>query len=212
MAWQRDGLPPLLMAINVSPRQFSDENLLRYIDEALQVSGMDPTLLQIEITESMVMLNVEKAVQVLDAIQGRGVRLAIDDFETGYSSMSVTKRFPIDTIKIDRSFVRDLPQNSEDIAIARAIIEMGRALGLTVVAEGVETHEQKEFLRERACDEIQGFLISKPASADRIGQLVRTPFVTAPTLQPQSSPASEAAAVDPKARKVSVQRSSRLHV
>lgn len=124
MAWQRDGLPPLLMAINVSPRQFSDENLLRYIDEALQVSGMDLTLLQTEITESMVMLNVEKAVQVLDAIQGRGVRLAIDDFGTGYSSMSVTKRFPMDTINIDRSFVRDLPQNSEDIAIARAIIEM----------------------------------------------------------------------------------------
>jgi diguanylate cyclase (GGDEF)-like protein len=212
MAWQRDGLPPLLMAINVSPRQFSEENLLRYIDEALQASGMDPTLLQVEITESMVMLNVEKAVQVLDAIQGRGVRLAIDDFGTGYSSMSVMKRFPIDTIKIDRSFVRDLPQNSEDIAIARAIIDMGKALGLTVVAEGVETHEQKEFLREHACDEIQGFLVSKPVPADRIGELVRTPFVTAPTLQPQSSPASEAATVDPKARKVSVQRGSRLHV
>ncbi|MCK1414646.1 EAL domain-containing protein [Bradyrhizobium sp. CW4] len=107
MAWQRDGLPPLLMAINISPTQFSDENLLRYIDEALQVSGMDPTLLQIEITESV--LNVEKAVQTLDAIQGRGVRLAIDDFGTGISSMSVTKRFPIDTIKIEhhrRMFVK----------------------------------------------------------------------------------------------------------
>jgi diguanylate cyclase (GGDEF)-like protein len=211
MAWQRQGVPPLLMAINVSPRQFSDENLLGYIDEALQVSGMDPTLLQIEITESMVMLNVEKAVQVLDAIQSRGVRLAIDDFGTGYSSMSVMKRFPIDTIKIDRSFIRDLPQNSEDIAIARAIIDMGKALGLTVVAEGVETHEQSEFLREHACDEIQGFLVSKPVPPDRIGELVRTPFVTAPTLQSTSGPTSEAAVADPKARKVSVRRSSRLH-
>jgi EAL domain-containing protein (putative c-di-GMP-specific phosphodiesterase class I) len=173
---------------------------------------MDPTLLQVEITESMVMLNVEKAVQVLDAIQSRGVRLAIDDFGTGYSSMSVMKRFPIDTIKIDRSFVRDLPENSEDIAIARAIIDMGKALGLTVVAEGVETHEQKEFLREHACDEIQGFLVSKPVPADQIGELVRTPFVSAPTLQPRSSPASEATAADPQARKVAVHRGSRLHV
>lgn len=188
MAWQREGLPPLMMAINVSPRQFSDANLLRYIDEALHSSGMDPTLLQIEVTESMVMLNAEKAVQLLHEIQSRGVRLAIDDFGTGYSSMSVLKRFPIDTIKIDRSFVRDLPGNSEDIAIARAIIEMGKALGLTVVAEGVETHEQGEFLREHACDEIQGFLVSKPVPADRIGELVRLPFIAAPKLQPQSNP------------------------
>lgn len=192
MAWQREGLPPLMVAINVSPRQFADQNLLRYIDEALHDSSMDPTLLQVEITESMVMLNVEKAVKLLDAIQSRGVRLAIDDFGTGYSSMSVMKRFPIDTIKIDRSFVRDLPQNSEDIAIARAIIDMGKALGLTVVAEGVETHEQGEFLREHACDEIQGFLVSKPVPADRIGDLVRLPFVVAPKLQPQSSPEPQA--------------------
>lgn len=192
MAWQREGLPPLMMAINVSPRQFAEANLLRYIDEALRDSGMDPTLLQIEVTESMVMLNVEKAVQLLDAIQSRGVRLAIDDFGTGYSSMSVMKRFPIDTIKIDRSFVRDLPQNPEDVAIARAIIDMGKALGLTVVAEGVETHEQGGFLREHACDEIQGFLVSKPVPADRIGELVRTPFIVAPKLQPQLNPESQA--------------------
>lgn len=192
MAWQREGLPPLMVAINVSPRQFADENLLRYIDEALHDSSMDPTLLQVEITESMVMLNVEKAVKVLDAIQSRGVRLAIDDFGTGYSSMSVMKRFPIDTIKIDRSFVRDLPQNSEDVAIARAIIDMSKALGLTVVAEGVETHEQGEFLRQHACDQIQGFLVSKPVPADRIGDLMRLPFVVAPKLQPQSSPEPQA--------------------
>jgi diguanylate cyclase (GGDEF)-like protein len=191
MAWQRGGLAPMLMAINVSPRQFSDEKLLRYIDEALDRSGMDPGLLQIEITESMVMLNVEKAIGVLDAIQSRGVRLAIDDFGTGYSSMSVMKRFPIDTIKIDRSFVRDLPQNSEDMAIARAIIDMGKALGLTVVAEGVETNEQRNFLREQACDEIQGFLVSKPVPADRVAE-VCAPFVAAPKLQPLSNPASQA--------------------
>src|SRR5438046_5616558 len=106
------------------------------MDEALDACGMSPTLLQLEITESMVMQNVERAVRVLDAIQSRGVRLAIDDFGTGYSSMSLMKQFPIDTIKIDRSFVRELEANGEDRAIANAIISMGKALGLTVVAEG----------------------------------------------------------------------------
>ena len=201
VAWQRDGLPPLSMAINVSPRQFSDENLLQDVDDALAVSGMDPSLLQIEITESMVMLNVEKAVQLLNAIQSRDVRLAIDDFGTGYSSMSVMKRFPIDTIKIDRSFVRDLPDNSEDKAIARAIIGMGKALGLTIVAEGVETSAQEEFLREHACDEIQGFLCSRPVAADGIAELLRLPCVAAPTLQPEQ----DITATDPQFQKAAVQ-------
>ncbi|TKW75889.1 MAG: EAL domain-containing protein, partial [Bradyrhizobium icense] len=111
--------------------------------------------------------------------------LAIDDFGTGYSSMSVMKRFPIDTIKIDRSFVRELPHNSEDKAIAQAIIVMGKALGLTIVAEGVETSEQQEFLREHACDEIQGFLCSKPVAPDKIAELLRLPCVAAPALQPE---------------------------
>ena len=173
MAWQRAGLAPISMAINVSPRQFSDENLLHDIDAALASSGMDPQLLQIEITESMVMLNVEQAIKILDAIQSRGVRLAIDDFGTGYSSMSSLKRFPIDTIKIDRSFVRDLTQNAEDDAITQAIIRMGKALGLTVVAEGVETIEQDKFLRDHACDEIQGFLFSKPVSAAEMVEFMR---------------------------------------
>jgi len=183
MEWQRAGLPPISMAINVSPRQFSDENLLQHIDDALAKSGMDPKFLQIEITESMVMLNVDRAIRVLDAIQSRGVRLAIDDFGTGYSSMSMLKRFPIDTIKIDRSFVRDLPDNSEDKAIAQAIINMGKALGLTIVAEGVETFEQDAFLREHACDEIQGFLFSKPRPNEEITQLLKIMLV-----QPEDSP------------------------
>ncbi len=172
MEWQRAGLPPISMAVNVSPRQFSDDNLLNYIDSALASSGLDPKLLQIEITESMVMLNVDRAIKILDAIQGRGVRLAIDDFGTGYSSMSVLKRFPIDTIKIDRSFVRDLPDSSEDKAISEAIINMGKALGLTIVAEGVETIEQDKFLRDHSCDEIQGFLFSKPVLPERIVELL----------------------------------------
>ena len=134
---------------------------------------MSPVLLQLEVTESMVMRNVSRAIKVLDAIQSRGIRLAIDDFGTGYSSMSLMKQFPIDTIKIDRSFVRDLPVDSEDQAIAQAIISMGKALGMTVIAEGVETLEQETFLRSHACDEMQGFLFSKPLPAKQMADLLR---------------------------------------
>jgi diguanylate cyclase (GGDEF)-like protein len=190
MAWQRRGLLPVSMAVNLSPRQFVDEHLLQDVDEALAASGMSPVLLQLEVTESMMMRNVGRALKVLDAIQSRGIRLAIDDFGTGYSSMSLMKHFPIDTIKIDRSFVRDLPQDSEDQAIAQAIISMGRALGMTVVAEGVENAEQEAFLRTHGCDEMQGFLISKPLPARQMAELLR-PMVlpVAPPLQPETDPA-----------------------
>jgi EAL domain-containing protein (putative c-di-GMP-specific phosphodiesterase class I) len=189
MAWQRRGLRPVSMAVNLSPRQFTDENLLQDIDEALAASSMSPALLQLEVTESMVMRNVPRAIKVLDAVQSRGIRLAIDDFGTGHSSMSLMKQFPIDTIKIDRSFVRDLPDDSEDRAIAQAIISMGKALGMTVVAEGVETAEQETFLRENACDEMQGFLFSKPVPAAELADLLRsTALIASPPLQPASNP------------------------
>src|SRR5690242_14627087 len=201
MAWQRRGLLPLSMAVNLSPRQFADEHLLNDIDEALLASGMSPVLLQLEVTESMVMRNVARAVRLLDAIQSRGIRLAIDDFGTGYSSMSLMKQFPIDTIKIDRSFVRDLPRDSEDQAIAQAIISMGKALGMTVVAEGVETAEQHAFLRNHDCDEMQGYLFSKPLPAGELATLLRsTPLLGSPPLQPEAGadvePASTAKAID----------------
>src|SRR4029079_14569089 len=150
------------------------------VDEALAASGMSPVLLQLEVTESMMMRNVGRALQVRDAIQSRGIRLAIDDFGTGYSSKSLMKHFPIDTIKIDRSFVRDLPQDSEDQAIAQAIISMGKALGMTVVAEGVENAEQEAFLRTHGCDEMQGFLISRPLPAPQIAELLRPMTATLP--------------------------------
>lgn len=192
MAWQRRGLLPVSMAVNLSPRQFADEHLLQDVDEALAASGMSPVLLQLEVTESMMMRNVGRALKVLDAIQSRGIRLAIDDFGTGYSSMSLMKHFPIDTIKIDRSFVRDLPQDSEDQAIAQAIISMGKALGMTVVAEGVENAEQEAFLRTHGCDEMQGFLISKPLPARQMAELLR-PMVlpVAPPLQPEPDLAAD---------------------
>jgi EAL domain-containing protein (putative c-di-GMP-specific phosphodiesterase class I) len=173
------------MAVNLSPRQFIDEDLLETIDEALKASGMSPVLLQIEVTESMMMRNVSRAIKVLDAIQSRGIRIAIDDFGTGYSSMSLMKQFPIDTIKIDRSFVRDLPDDTEDQAIAQAIISMGRALGMTIVAEGVETVEQETFLRAHGCDEMQGFLFSRPLPSGQLADLLRpAPQLVSPPLQP----------------------------
>jgi diguanylate cyclase (GGDEF)-like protein len=188
MAWQRRGLRPVSMAVNLSPRQFIDENLLQDIDEALAVSGMSPVLLQIEVTESMMMRDVSRAIRVLDAIQSRGNRIAIDDFGTGYSSMSLMKQFPIDTIKIDRSFVRDLPDDTEDQAIAQAIISMGRALGMTIVAEGVETVEQETFLRAHGCDEMQGFLFSRPLPPEGLADLLRpAPQLASPPLQPATA-------------------------
>jgi diguanylate cyclase (GGDEF)-like protein len=185
MAWQLRGLRPVSMAVNLSPRQFADPHLLQDIDEALVASGMSPVLLQLEVTESMVMRNVARAIRVLDAIQSRGIRIAIDDFGTGHSSMSLMKQFPIDTIKIDRSFVRDLAEDPEDQAIAQAIISMAKALGMTVVAEGVETVEQQDFLREHGCDEMQGYLFSKPVPARDLAELLRAPVeLVSPPLQP----------------------------
>jgi len=166
MAWQRQGLPAIRIAVNLSPRQFADSNLLNDVRGALEKSGMPPQLLELEITESMVMQNVERAVRVLEAIKSIGITLAIDDFGTGYSSMSLVKKFPIDALKIDRSFVREITNDNEDKAIADAIITLGRALNLTVVAEGVETAEQEAFLRAHNCNEIQGYLISRPVPAD----------------------------------------------
>jgi len=204
MAWQRHGLRPVSMAVNLSPRQFADEHLLNDVDEALRASGMSPVLLQLEVTESMVMRNVARAVRVLDAIQNRGIRLAIDDFGTGYSSMSLMKQFPIDTIKIDRSFVRDLPRDSEDQAIAQAIISMGKALGMTVVAEGVETAEQHAFLRNHDCDEMQGYLFSKPLPPGELANLLQSPPVLAsPPLQPEADATTDGPAALSTAKNIS---------
>jgi diguanylate cyclase (GGDEF)-like protein len=184
MAWQRQGLRPVSVAVNLSPRQFTDENLLHDVDEALVTSGMSPVLLQLEVTESMMMRNVARAIKTLDAIRSRGIRLAIDDFGTGYSSMSLMKQFPIDTLKIDRSFVRDLPDDSEDKAIAQAIIRMGKALDMTIVAEGVETVAQEAFLRAHGCDEMQGFLFSRPLPPEQLADLLRpAPMLASPPLQ-----------------------------
>jgi len=174
VAWQKQGLPPVCMAVNLSLRQLLDENLIEDIKQALSDSGISPNLLELEITESMVMHSPTRMIGVLAKIKNLGVRLAIDDFGTGYSSLAQIKHFPIDTLKIDRSFVRNIPQDVEDKAITEAIIAMGKTLSLTVVAEGVETIEQLNFLKDHSCDEMQGYYFSKPIIPEQFADLLRT--------------------------------------
>ncbi|WP_218938144.1 putative bifunctional diguanylate cyclase/phosphodiesterase [Billgrantia lactosivorans] len=166
VAWQKAGFPALSMAVNLSARQFLDDGLLRDIKGALQASGMAPELLEVEITESMMMQDMPKAVRVLQELRGIGVRIAIDDFGTGYSSLSKLQAFPLDTIKIDGSFIHDLLDNAGDRSLTEAIIDLGKNLGLTVVAEGVESAAHVEYLRRHACDQIQGFYMHEPQPAE----------------------------------------------
>ncbi len=174
VAWQGQGLPPVRIAVNLSPRQFADPDLIEDVAAVLRDTGMAPDLLELEITEGMVMHKTERAVQLLGAIKRMGVRITIDDFGTGYSSLSQLKRFPIDTLKVDRSFIREIPMDSEDRAVTEAIIALGKKLSLTVVAEGVETEAQQTFLREHACDQMQGFYFSKPIVPEQFAELLRT--------------------------------------
>lgn len=173
MEWQRQGLPPVKMAVNISARQFSDPDLLEHIRKALDKSGMEPSLLELELTESMVMLDPEHTIQTLKQLREIGVRTALDDFGVGYSSLAQIKGFPIDTLKVDRSFIRNLPESDHDRAITEAIINMARTLSLTVIAEGVETEAQETFLRGISCDESQGFYFSRPTTAAAFSELLR---------------------------------------
>ena len=175
VAWRKRGLPSIVMSVNISPRQFKEPALLDDIAGILSDTGMAPELLELEITESMIMQHVDIAAEKAAAMKKLGIKLAIDDFGTGYSSLSQLKRFPIDTLKIDRAFVRDIPQSEDDTAITKAVISLGKALGVSVVAEGVETAAQYRFLRDNGCDEMQGFLFSKPCHPDAIVELLKSP-------------------------------------
>ena len=170
--WQDQGLPPVRVAVNLSARQFTHEKLLDDVARILAETGLDPAQLELEITESMVMQNAEQAVKLLNRLSAMGIHLSIDDFGTGYSSLSYLKRFPIDSVKIDRSFIRDIPGDADDAAITQAIIAMAHGLRITVIAEGVETREQLEFLRDNGCDEIQGHYFSKAVPPDEFVRLL----------------------------------------
>jgi diguanylate cyclase (GGDEF)-like protein/PAS domain S-box-containing protein len=163
--WQDAGLPPLSIAVNLSAKQWLQPDLENQVIDALQSAGLEPRWLELEITESLLMRDTDKMIETMRRLRAGGVQFVVDDFGIGYSSLSYLKRFPVSRLKIDQSFVRDIPGDSDDAAIATAIIQMGKSLRLTVVAEGIETSEQLHFLGERGCDEGQGYHFSKPLPA-----------------------------------------------
>jgi EAL domain-containing protein (putative c-di-GMP-specific phosphodiesterase class I) len=167
VSWQQQGAPALSLAVNLSPRQFNQPALKQRIWEILAQTGLKPELLELEITESVVAQNPERAISLMRDIKRMGVRFALDDFGTGYSSLGQLRHYPLDTLKIDRTFIKDLDTSTEDQAISKAILSMGKTLGLTVVAEGVETSRQIEFLRQYQCDHIQGFFCHKPCDTEQ---------------------------------------------
>ena len=172
-AWREMGFPPLRISVNLSAHQFRNEGLADTVVQILQETPLSPRSLDIEITESAMMRSKDVTISVLQKLKGIGVTVSLDDFGTGYSSLSYLKGFPIDTVKIDRAFVRDLTTDPDDAAITAAIISMAKSLSLRVVAEGVETEEQLAFLREHGCDEMQGFLFSPPMPADEATEFLR---------------------------------------
>ncbi|MHB1145730.1 MAG: putative bifunctional diguanylate cyclase/phosphodiesterase [Thiobacillus sp.] len=164
-AWQRAGLPPISISVNLSPIQFRYTGLVSSVADALTQAGLDPAYLELELTESFVMHDAERINIAMQSLKALGVDIAVDDFGTGYSSLSYLKRFPVDRLKVDKSFVRDIDSDPDDAAIVRAIITLGHALGLKVVAEGVETSAHLEFLQLNGCDELQGYYFSRPVPA-----------------------------------------------
>jgi diguanylate cyclase (GGDEF)-like protein len=172
MAWQRRGLAPFCIAVNLTARQFYDVALIPDIDAILKAAGMDPKLLELEFTEALLTHRLEDTLRILTALKAMRVRLAIDNFGTGYSSLATLQRFPLDTIKIDRSLISDITGPADDTGLAAAIIAIGKSLSVTVVAQGVETREQAEYLRAHACDELQGFYFERPLPADASTQLL----------------------------------------
>ena len=172
VAWQREGLRAVPVSVNLSARQFS-ERIVDTVAKTLADTGLEPKLLELELTESASMEDPQKTVDILCKLKEMGVRLAIDDFGTGYSNLNYLKRFPVDRLKLDQSFVRDLTSDPDDLAIARAVIAMGHGLRLDVIAEGVETEGQLALLAQHGCDEVQGYLFGRPAAPDDCGRMLR---------------------------------------
>jgi EAL domain-containing protein (putative c-di-GMP-specific phosphodiesterase class I) len=162
--WRRTLAPDLVVAVNLSPRQFND-GLVEHVAQTLTRTGLAPSALELEITEGLLMRDSETVLPMLKALTDMGVHISVDDFGTGYSSLSYLKRFPLHNLKIDRSFVNGLPDHRDSVAITSAVVAMAHSLGMTVTAEGVETREQALFLRSIGCDKQQGYFFSRPMSA-----------------------------------------------
>ncbi|MFZ3173987.1 MAG: bifunctional diguanylate cyclase/phosphodiesterase, partial [Thiobacillus sp.] len=171
-AWQAAGLPPLTVAVNLSPRQFRSPSLVQNVADCLAQSGLPPGWLEIEITESAAMHDIEQATATLDRLKALGVQLALDDFGTGHSALAWLRRFPIDKLKLDQSFVRTMASDPANAAIVRAVITLGREMGLVVLAEGVEENGQLARLRAMRCDQVQGYLFSKPLTEPQLLELL----------------------------------------
>lgn len=190
-AWLDEGLPCTRIAVNLSARQFQQRDLVGKVAQVLKETGLGPCGLQLEITESVAIQDVDYTALVLGQFKEMGVQIGIDDFGTGNSALSYLQRFPIDAVKIDRSFVRDITANSNDAEIAAAVIDMSHRLKLDVIAEGVETDEQLDFLRQRQCDEMQGYLFSKPVPAEEFAAIVKQgrslPVRPVPDQKPRTS-------------------------
>jgi len=181
-AWQVAGLPPLRVAVNLSPSQFRQGNIVEMIRDALDQAGLEPRFLEVELTESAVMSDPEESIAILEKLSTMGVLVSVDDFGTGYSSMSYLRRFPIDKLKIDRGFISEVMSRPEDASIVRAIISLAHSLRLKVVAEGVESTEQLEFLKTLGCDQYQGFHYSPALPASQFEALVRSKRLPTPEL------------------------------
>ena len=171
-AWNTNRHQPVNMAINISARRFQKENFPQVIADLLAENKQDPGNITLEITENMVMDDIAAAMKTMHALKKLGVSIAIDDFGTGYSSLSYLKKFPVDILKIDRSFVMDLPDDADDKIITISILHLAHNLGLSVVAEGVETVKQLEFLQYHGCEEVQGYLLGRPVPAQDFAELM----------------------------------------
>ena len=172
--WQANGMQPIAVSVNVSPRQFKDKDLAQRVANKLERTGLAPQYLELEVTESLIMQDLDQAVATMEKLRDLSVRLSIEDFGTGYSSLTALRRFPVHRLKIDRSFIQHVATSESDTALASAMIWLGQRLKLRVIAEGVETDEQIRFLKENNCDEMQGYYFSRPLAARDLEPILRS--------------------------------------
>jgi diguanylate cyclase (GGDEF)-like protein len=187
-AWQDAGYSKISVSVNLSPRQFEDNELVNKIKRVLDKTGLEAKWLNLEVTEGVIMKDTDEAIITLHQIKSLGAQISLDDFGTGYSSLGYLKKFPIDMLKIDRSFLKDIPSDKTDASITRAIVNLAHSMNLCTVAEGVETEEQLAFLHENHCDHVQGFLISQPVTSERITEVLKSSVTT---LSPLAAYASD---------------------